>query len=150
MLLSSPKDGSEIGLPAVPVPAWLNEQENTQGSLSWLDLAEKAFTSGRIIEPVDDNALYYYHQAVAVNAADTRASSGLERVTNYVIGEAENSIYRGEWSQARQSAQSVIAMLGSHAEAESVLDRVNRFEQVAAYSETVSYTHLTLPTIYSV
>ena len=85
MLLSSPKEGSEIGLPAVPVPAWLNEQENTQGSLSWLDLAEKAFTSGRIIEPVDDNALYYYHQAVTVNAADTKKMQYLEIISPFLV-----------------------------------------------------------------
>lgn len=135
MLLSKPEIGSELSLPTVPVPTWLDPESSTVASDSWLDLADRAFTSGRMIEPVQDNALYYFHQAVESNSQDERAREGLGKVVAYVIGEAENAIYRSDWSEARQSAEAVIELLGSNAEASSVLDRVAKFEQVDVYAQ---------------
>jgi len=135
MLLSNSEVDTQVGLPAVPVPTWLSSDSNATESESWLDLADRAFTSGSITEPLQDNAFYYYQQAVAVNHLDDRAREGLEKVVAYVIGDAENAIFRGDWPQARRSAEIVIDMLGSSAEANSVLERVRKFEQVEVYSQ---------------
>ena len=135
MLLSNAEVGTEVGLPAVPVPTWLSDDGGATESESWLDLADRAFTSGRITEPLQDNAFYYYQQAVTVNHLDDRAREGLDKVVAYVIGDAENAVFRGDWSQAKRSAETVIDMLGSSAEANSVLERVRKFEQIEVYSQ---------------
>lgn len=135
MLLSNTEVDAQVSLPAVPVPSWLDPGTNAVASDSWLDLADRAFTSGRITQPLNDNALYYFQQAVEANSLDERAREGLAKVVDYVLGDAENAIYQGNWAQARQSAQAVLDVHNADAAAEAVLERVTKFEKIDEYSQ---------------
>jgi len=133
-LLTSERGETGFSLPALPVAAWQNEAATGAGSESFSDLADQAFASGRITEPANDNALYYYHQAVLVNGADRDARAGLDRVVTYVIGDAEAAVYQSDWAQARRSAEHVLAFLPEHAGAASVIERTEKFESIEKYS----------------
>ncbi len=133
-LLTSERGETGFSLPALPVAAWQNEAAAGNDSESFSDLADQAFASGRITEPANDNALYYYHQAVLVNAADRDARAGLDRVVAYVIGDAEAAVYQSDWAQARRSAEYVLAFLPENAGAASVIERTEKFESIEKYS----------------
>ena len=133
-LLTSEQAESSFDLPALPTAVWLTEAAVDADSESWLDLADQAFASGRITEPVSDNALYYFHQAVLVNSADERAREGLDKVVAYVIGDAETAIYESDWPQARRAAEHILALLPEHEGATSVLARTEKFEQIEELS----------------
>jgi len=75
-LLTSERSETGLSLPALPVAAWQSEAAAGGGTESFIDLADQAFASGRITEPANDNALYYFHQAVLVNTADQEARAG--------------------------------------------------------------------------
>ena len=133
-LLTSEQTESALDLPAMPTAVWLTEGASGTGTESWIDLADRAFASGRITEPVTDNALYYFHQAVLVNSADDRAREGLDKVVNYVIGDAETAVYESDWAQARRAAESILLLIPDHSGAQSVLVRTEKFEQLEELS----------------
>lgn len=133
-LLTNEQSEATFDLPAMPVAVWQTEAAEGAGSESWIDLADRAFASGRITEPARDNALYYFHQAVLVNSADNRARDGLNKVIGFVIGDAETAVYQSDWAQARRAAESILAMLPEHSGAQSVLERTEKFERVEELS----------------
>lgn len=133
-LLTSEQTESSFDLPAMPTAVWLTEGASGTGAESWIDLADGAFASGRITEPVNDNALYYFHQAVLVNSDDERAREGLDKVVAYVIGDAETAVYESDWAQARRAAESVLLLIPEHPGAQSVLARTEKFEQLEELS----------------
>lgn len=133
-LLTSEQTESSLDLPAMPTAVWLTEGATGTNTESWIDLADRAFASGRITEPVTDNALYYFHQAVLVNSADDRAREGLDKVVAYVIGDAETAVYESDWAQARRAAESILLLIPEHEGAQSVLARTKKFEQLEELS----------------
>ncbi len=134
-LLTSEQSETGFSVPALPVAAWQSEAAVGNNSESWIDLADRAFASGRITEPVNDNALYYFHQAVLVNSADQLARQGLDKVVAYVIGDAESALYDSDWAQARRSAEHVLALLPDHEGALSVLGRTEKYERIEELSQ---------------
>ena len=134
-LLTSKQNAADSSLPALPVAAWQIEAAAGGNSESWIDLADRAFTSGRITDPLNDNALYYYHQAVLVNPEDEQAQQGLDKVVAYVISDAETAIYDSDWAQARREAEEVLAVLPGHEEAASVIARAEKFERIEELSQ---------------
>jgi len=134
-LLTSEQTEASFDLPAMPTAVWLTEGGADTGTESWIELADQAFASGRITEPVTDNALYYFHQAVLVNSADERARKGLDRVIAYVIGDAESAVYESDWAQARRAAESILALIPGHDGAQSVLQRTEKFQQLEELSQ---------------
>lgn len=133
-LLTSEQSESGLSLPALPVAAWQSEAATGSNTESWIDLADRAFASGRITEPVNDNALYYFHQAVLVNSADEQARKGLDKVVAYVIGDAETAVYESDWPQARRAAEHILALLPNHEGANSVITRTEKFERIEELS----------------
>jgi len=133
-LLTSEPTESSFDLPALPTAVWLTEGGADTGTESWIELADQAFASGRITEPVTDNALYYFHQAVLVNSADERAREGLDMVVAYIIGDAESAVYESDWAQARRAAESILALMPEHEAAQSVLQRTEKFQQLEELS----------------
>ena len=133
-LLTSEPSQSGLALPSLPVASWQVDAAAGSDSESWIDLADRAFASGRITDPVSDNALYYFHQAVLVNSADEQAQEGLEKVIAYVIGDAETAVYDSDWPQARRSAEHILALMPEHAGAKSVIERTNKFERIEELS----------------
>ncbi len=134
-LLTSEQTESSRDLPALPTAVWLTEGGADTGTESWIELADQAFASGRITEPVTDNALYYFHQAVLVNSADDRAREGLDKVVAYVIGDAEAAVYESDWAQARRAAESILVLIPEHEGAQSVLQRTEKFQQLEELSQ---------------
>lgn len=134
-LLTSEPTESALDLPAMPTAIWLTEGAAGGDTESWIDLADRAFASGRITEPVTDNALYYFHQAVLVNSADDRAREGLDKVVSYVIGGAETAVYESDWAQARRAAESILLLIPDHSGAKSVLVRTEKFEKLEELSQ---------------
>ena len=133
-LLTSERSETGFDLPALPVAAWQSEAAAGNGIESFSDLADQAFASGRITEPANDNALYYFHQAVLVNSADRQARAGLDKVVTYVIGDAEAAVYQSDWAQARRSAEHVLAFVPDHAGAVSVIERTEKFESIEKFA----------------
>lgn len=134
-LLTNERSAAGFDLPALPVAAWQSEAAAGAGSESFSELADQAFASGRITEPANDNALYYFHQAVLVNSADPQARAGLDKVVTYVIGDAEAAVYQSDWAQARRSAERVLAFVPEHAGAVSVIERTEKFESIEKFSQ---------------
>ncbi len=129
-LLTNQENVTPVDLPVLPILSWLNSTSASGGEESWIDLANVAFASGRVTEPVSDNALYYYHQAVMVNADDNRALEGLNEVVAFVIGDAEKAIYTSDWAQARRSVGHVLAIMPDNEAAISALARTEKFERI--------------------
>lgn len=133
-LLTSAPTKSNLDLPALPTAVWLSEGSLAGSGDSLNDLADRAFASGRVTGPVNDNALHYFHQAVSENAADERASEGLAKVVRYVIGSAEAAIQASDWAQAQRAAESILLLIPDHAGAQSVKARAETIEQLETLS----------------
>lgn len=134
-LLTSKQGEAGFSLPALPIAAWQVEGAAGTNSESWIDLADRAFAAGRITEPANDNALNYFHQAVLVNSADAQARTGLNKVVDYVVGDAEAAVYDSDWAQARRAAEHILALIPDHDGALSVLARTEKFERIEELSQ---------------
>ena len=127
-LLLRPVEEIRIQLPPLPVASWLNGEG--VAIESWAELAERAFAAGRVSEPVSDNALYYYQQALLVDPDDNASRSAFNEVIAFVVNEAETAIFESDWTGARREVQRILAVMPGHAGAQEILQRAQRFERI--------------------
>lgn len=97
---------------------------------TWVQFGEEAYAAGRIIEPVADNALYYYGKALALAPAHAEAQAGMDRVIRHLVSSSESAIFQGQWPQARAFAEQLRSLTPEDGRAEDLLQRINRFEQL--------------------
>lgn len=123
---------SSLALPSIPVLALdvgVSAMEE-DAELSTLQRAELAFAAGNIAEPKKESALYYYQQAVEAEPANAEAIEGLSRVANHLLGTAESSVFRNDWSDARNYTNLVLDALPENEQAKSLLVRIERYQRV--------------------
>lgn len=101
-----------------------------QGGESLTERGDTAFAAGDIVSPPGDNALYYYREALAAQPGDAEARQGLTQVIEYLLNEAESSIYHSDFDQARQNAAQVLAIDPANEHAQDVDRRAQRLERV--------------------
>ena len=65
-----------------------------------LTSAEQAFRAGRYIEPDKANALYFYEQALKLDATQPDADAGIDRIADHYIQQAEALMVEGELEAA--------------------------------------------------
>ena len=82
----------------------------SQGGESLTERGDTAFAAGDIVSPPGDNALYYYREAINARPGDVRAQQGLAQVMEYLLNEAESSIYHSDFDQARENAAKVLSI----------------------------------------
>ena len=86
-------------------PVQIQPEEVSPGeAATWVQFGEEAYAEGRIIDPAEDNALYFFQRALAEAPENSDALGGLDRVRSYLVNSAESAIYRGDWFEARLSA----------------------------------------------
>lgn len=103
-----------------------------QSRMTLNELGDTAFIAGDIVTPEGDNALYYYQQALVVSPADADARRGINQVVSYLLNEAQASIYRSDYEQARQNTAIVLSIEPANIQARDIDQEVERLEQVAA------------------
>lgn len=101
-----------------------------QSGQSLTELGDTAFAAGDIVTPAGDNALYYYQEALAASPGDTVAQQGLTQVIEYLLNEAESSIYHSDYDQARENAAKVLAIDPRNGHAQDVNQRAARLKRV--------------------
>ena len=122
-----------------PMLQWIfpHAVQQAQATAAWLGLFVEAFADGGVVDLVDASASASA-DADAVNSASARAGAD-ERTTACAV-----ALWRvDEGSLAFSSLPSVGGLLAAFL-------GVERATQVGNGLRAVSYTHLTLPTIYSV
>ncbi len=102
----------------------------THSGQSLTDRGDTAFAAGDITSPPGDNALYYYREALKASPSDAAALQGLAQVTDYLVNEAESSIYHSDFDQARQNADQVLAIDPTNEHAKGIRDRAIRLGRV--------------------
>lgn len=116
---------------------------------TWVQFGEEAYAAGRIIEPVADNALYYYSKALEQAPVHLEALAGLDRVIRHLVSSSESAIFQGDWPEARAFAEQLRALQPDDETAQALLTRINRFEQLenlmARADRQVSVSRLTEP-----
>lgn len=65
-----------------------------------LTSAEQAFRAGRYVEPDHASALYFYEEALKLDAAQPAAAVGLDRIADHYIQQAEALMVEGELEAA--------------------------------------------------
>ncbi|MEQ8485691.1 MAG: TonB family protein [Pseudomonadales bacterium] len=104
----------------------------TTDGMSSSQRGDAAFAAGDIVSPPEDNALFYYREALAADAADEAAQQGLSQVLAYLLNEAETAIFHGDYDQARSNAAMVLDIDPNHAHARDVSTRATRLQRVEA------------------
>lgn len=127
-MLLRPVEEIRLELPPLPVATWLNGDGPRNDS--WSELGERAFAAGRVSEPVSDNALYYYQQALLIEPDNVPARDAFNEVIAFVVNEAETAIFESDWGGARRAAQHVLAVMPGHGGAQGILRRAQRFERI--------------------
>ena len=97
---------------------------------TWVQFGEEAYAAGRIIEPVADNALYYYRKALEQAPEHQDALIGMDRVVRHLVSGSESAIFQGDWVQARAFAEQFRTLRPEDNRAADLLERINRFEQL--------------------
>jgi TonB family protein len=110
-----------LSTPMIPV---------TPGEQTLTQRGDRAFAAGDIVVPAEDNALYYYRQALAANPSDPQARRGLDQVLSYLLNEAETAIYHGDFDLARDNAAKVLALEPEHTHALDINLRAARLQRV--------------------
>lgn len=112
---------------AAEAPETAAEPDEVQ---TWVQFGEEAYAAGRIIEPVADNALYYYSKALEQAPMHLQALAGMDRVVRHLISGSESAIFQGDWLQARAFAERLRVLRPEDSRALELLERINRFEQL--------------------
>lgn len=97
---------------------------------TWVQFGEEAYAAGRIIEPVADNAIYYYRKALEQAPLHAQALAGMDRVVRHLVSGSESAIFQGDWPQARIFAEQLRGLRPADTRARELLERINRFEQL--------------------
>lgn len=100
------------------------------GGESLAERGDTAFAAGDIVSPPGDNALHYYQEALAMNPADADAQKGLAQVVDYLLNEAETSIYHSDFDQARENAAKVLSIDANNQHALDINLRAARLKRV--------------------
>ena len=127
------KRSSEPQMLVMPdfAPVQIQPREASPGeAATWVQFGEEAYAAGRIIDPADDNALYFFRRALAEAPENSEALAGLDRVRSYLTNSAESAIYRGDWLEARQHAERLLSLKPGDAAALTLQNRIKRFEQL--------------------
>jgi TonB family protein len=74
-------------------------------SLQWLQQADAALAAGALLAPPRDNAAELYQRVLAQDPQNARARSGLDRVVNSVLTNAEQAIMAGQLDNAARSVE---------------------------------------------
>jgi TonB family protein len=142
---------TSLALPAIPALALTVGVAATSADedLTPMQRAEMAFAAGNIGEPAQASALYFYQQAIAAEPNNAEAVDGLSRVASHLLGTAESSVFRNDWSDARAYTNLVLAALPSHEQAQGLLVRIERYQRVETLlslaTVQVSESRLTTP-----
>ena len=142
---------SDIALPAIPVLALTvgSAPLDADAELTDVARAELAFAAGNIGAPEQESALYFYQQALAAEPDNAEAIEGLDRVASYLLGTAESSVFRNDWSDARAYTNLVLAALPENEQAQDLLSRIERYQRVenliSLAARQVSASRLTTP-----
>jgi TonB family protein len=91
---------------------------------------DTAFAAGDVVTPPGDNALYYYQEALRETPADPEAQQGVAQVIEYLLNEAESSIYHSDFDQARENAAKVLSLDADNEHALDVNLRAARLKRV--------------------
>jgi TonB family protein len=102
----------------------------SQSGETLTERGDTAFAAGDIVSPAGDNALYYYQEALAATPSDVEAQQGLAQVIEYLLNEAESSIYHSDFDQARENAAKVLSIDADNAHALDVNLRAARLKRV--------------------
>lgn len=142
---------SSIALPSIPMLALDVGSSAMQedAEMSALERGELAFAAGNIAEPEKASALYFYQQAVAAEPENAEAIEGLSRVASHLLGTAESSVFRNDWSDARAYTNLVLEALPENEQAQGLLVRIERYQRVESLislaARQVSASRLTTP-----
>jgi TonB family protein len=102
----------------------------SQSGESPAERGDTAFAAGDIVSPPGDNALFYYQEALSARPADSRAQQGLAQVIQYLLNEAESSIYHSDYDQARENAAKVLSIETDNEHALDINLRAARLQRV--------------------
>lgn len=142
---------TSLALPAIPALALTVgvAATSTDAELTPMQRAEMAFAAGNIGEPSQGSALYFYQQAIAAEPNNAEAADGLSRVASHLLGTAESSVFRNDWTDARTYTNLVLAALPNHEQAQNLMVRIERYQRVetlVSFATTqVSESRLTTP-----
>lgn len=79
-----------------------------------LALAQEAFEQGRLLEPPEDNALYFYRSALALDANSEAAKNGIRAIAEHFIERAENALTAGDLERAARGVEIARDIEASH------------------------------------
>lgn len=150
-VLKMSSGGSTVALPTIPALALTvgSTAALDDAGLTAIERAELAFSAGDIGEPAESSALFFYQQALAADPESVDATDGLQRVANHLLGTAESSVFRNDWSDARKHIELVLTAMPQHEQAKDLAVRVERYERVesliALATTHVSASRLTTP-----
>ena len=77
--------------------------------------ARDAFANDRLILPADDNALFYYRQALNMDRENEAAENGVQKVADTFIERASEAVLQGQFDAASAHLATVIVINPSHA-----------------------------------
>lgn len=100
-----------------------------------LEQADVAFAAGRIVEPEYDNALYFYLAVLSELPADTAAQTGVQRVVDWLSGEATVALDARDWPRALAAAEQIVALRPGDAEARQRLARMARIRDLGTAAQ---------------
>jgi TonB family protein len=100
------------------------------GDLSLAERGDAAFAAGDIVSPDEDNALYYYREALRIEPQNTAARQGLDQIEGFLLNEAETAIYHGDFDLARNNAAKVLALDPENGHALDINLRAARLQRV--------------------
>ncbi len=131
VVLKASSEQTVAALPPLPKFAWAQSAMVTSNEeLTLLERAEAAFAAGRVTAPEGASAFHFYSMAVAENGEDEEAAAGLTRTISYIMGLAENAVFRNEWSKAESLARQILAVSPEHEQAGNLLSRTLRFQKI--------------------
>ncbi len=128
LVLKQDAETSSVDLPAIPNATLLTQ--NTDAESSLLKQAEVAFAAGRITRPEGDSALDFYREHLEQFPDHPEAMEGIDRVTRYLVNEAEAALRREDWNTATQLANETLTIDSHDRAARSVLGRVKEHNRV--------------------
>ena len=79
-----------------------------------LTSAEQAYRAGRYVDPDDASALYFFEEALKLDAAQPTATAGLGRIADHYIQQAEALMVEGELEAAASALATVRRVRPEH------------------------------------
>ncbi|MBU3057380.1 serine/threonine-protein kinase [Pseudomonas indica] len=121
----------------------------------YLELAETRLAEGRLIEPVEDSALYYYRQVLGWVPDHAGALDGIHRIAQRYVDLSEAAYQQREYAQALEHIQqgldvepdnqTLLALRDDHARRVAQAQAQARANQLATRAPAPSSTRSTRP-----